>query len=236
MAVATMTDSEVDDMIALLLDQRSPGSEAFEHNMKIAGASLAVKFAEQADTTDKSFAIVTSAQDREFFALGFAEALAKNGARVTISTLWNKFLPPKGFVRSTTILLAQHHDPHPERVDCVAYVCSSLAEDATVADALSRVSGVIEADDFLVFSLTGSETERGNLDDHLDYRDCPRPAIHLLEGDRSFDLASRGASIRKGLRDHLKRAYGWKGLAYIPQSLGGPKPDYVSEYVPGLQF
>ncbi|WP_210179776.1 hypothetical protein, partial [Rhizobium bangladeshense] len=147
-----------------------------------------------------------------------------------------KFFPPKGFVRSTTIFLAQHHDPQPERVDCVAYVCSSLAEDATVAEGLSRMSGVIEADEFRVFSLVASETERVNLDDHLHYRDCPQPAIHLLEGGRSFDLPSRGASIRKALRDHLKQAYGWKGLAYIPQSLGGPKPDYVSEYVPGLQF
>ncbi|WP_156668185.1 hypothetical protein, partial [Rhizobium bangladeshense] len=92
------TDSDVDDLIALILDPKSHGSEAFEQGMKTAGACLAMKFAEETDTPDKSFAIVTPAQDREFFALGFADAPSGFGARVSISTLWSKFLLPKGFV------------------------------------------------------------------------------------------------------------------------------------------
>lgn len=223
-----MTDSEIDDLIDLILDDRFHGTEMFEERMRGAGKYLAEQFAHGVGVSGKSIAIVTSAQDREFVTEGFVKSLKHLNARTTVSTLWNKYNPPVRFLPSMSVLVAQHHEDHPAHVDCLAYVCSSLAEDATVADGLSRMSVAIDATNLCVFSLTGSSGEFKSLDKQLEYRGCPKPRVQLLEGDRSISLASRGMSLRKALRDHLMKAYGWKGLAYIPQALGGPKPVYVA--------
>lgn len=137
----------------------------------------------------------------------------KLDARVTISTLWSKFLPAKGFVTSMAVLLAQHHELHPDHVDYLAYVCSSLDEDASVAEAHSRMSKVTEAENSLVFSLTGSQSEVESLNQQLDLRDTPKPTIHVLEGERSLDTAPRGISVKKRCAIISLKPTAEKGLA-----------------------
>ncbi|MGO7374743.1 hypothetical protein ACC721_05635 [Rhizobium ruizarguesonis] len=223
-------DSEIDKLIELTLNESERGSEAFEAAMKSAGEAMARSFVDLDRSVGKTFAIVTPAQDREFLALGFASALQAHGARVTISTLWNKFIAAKGFVSSTTLLLAQHHQAHPEKVDRLVYVSSSLAEDSTIADNLSRMLKITKPSEHLVLVLTASKKEMESVEEQFRLRDCPLPQIKPLEGDLSFDRPSRGAAIRTKLRDHLFKAYGRKGLGYVPQSLGGPKPTFGSEF------
>ena len=210
-----MKDTEIDDLIALILDDRFHGTEMFEQRMRDAGKRLAEQFAQRTDVSGKSIAIVTSAQDREFVTAGFVEALKYFKAHTTVSTLWNKYSPAERFLPSMSLLVAHHHDEHPTHVDCMAYVCSSLAEDATIADGLSRMSDAIDATVHLVFSLTGSSAELESLDQQLEYRGFPKLSVQLLDGDRSISLASRGRSIRKALGDHLMKAYGRKGIAYV---------------------
>lgn len=223
-------DWEIEELIGVVLNESASGSEAFEMALKTAGETMAQSLFDPDNASGKTFAIVTPAQDREFLALGFAVALEAYGAHVTISTLWNKFMAAKGYVTSTTLLRAQHHQAHPDQVDCLVYISSSLTEDSTIADNLTRMLKMIKGKEQLVLALTASKEEKESVEEQFRLRDVPPPKIQSLEGDRSLDRPSRGAAIRANLRTHLGAAYGRKGLGYVPQSLGGPKPTFRSEF------
>lgn len=228
------SDFSVETAISTLLDEDAIGSEAFETQLRLGGKELAGYLNEGA-TAERVVAVVTSAQDRDFVAAGVIESLIAES--VTVSTLWHKYFPATGFVSAASMMVAQHHDNHPKHVDQLIYLCSSIAEDATIADSLSRISGILKAQEVILCTFTASTNELESLKAQFLERSSQMPRPVILEGLVSLALPARADKIWRHHRQHLKKAYGKRSIAYVPQALGGPGPNYVSGYeasAPGI--
>ncbi|WP_275782641.1 hypothetical protein [Pararhizobium gei] len=219
---------DISETLATILDDETQGTEAFASAMSEAATELATRFVEEKECSGLTVVIVASAQDREFLR-GFIKVLLDRKAKPSVSTLWHKYRPQTGFAVASSILMAQHHEPHPPKADLVIYFTSSLAEDATIADGLSRILSKIAADETVIHTFTAAEAEVTSLRDQFEARNLAIPRILPLDGAISPDEA-RGKSVRNALRSHLKQAYGKRSIAYIPKALGGPDPIYKSDY------
>lgn len=127
------------DYSKFLTNADSAGFESFESCLNLVGLCLGRQVLASYPDQMK-ICVVTSAQDRDHVTLPFKTAFDGTNAQITISSLWNKYLPPKGFIPGTNILVSQHHDKHhdkhhdehPSEVDLMVSVSLSLTENATI--------------------------------------------------------------------------------------------------------
>lgn len=222
-------DTKFDSKI--LTDQGSIGYPDFETNLLAGGKELAEKVRGARSFFDR-ICVVTSAQDRDFLAAPLADAFPE--AYVSIATLWNKFRPASGAAGATSSVLAEHNQVHPAEVDAIVGVSLSLAEAATVADNMLRVASLIKSDLMIAAIAVASPPEEEDL--HLEFRQRSNliPRIVTLSTDYSSGLETVGARSLKNHREHLVTVYKNRGQAYIPQTLGGRKPDFKPTHSPNL--
>ncbi|MBW6425543.1 hypothetical protein KX729_29455 [Rhizobium sp. XQZ8] len=206
------------------LDEGTRSIGAVLHDM---GADLINLWPPDRALEGKNVHVVCTAEDLDFIASGFMEALRSKKARPSYSCFWNEYRVKDvdGVIPDSSYMIAQYTQKGILKPDELVLVASSLTEYATAASNLARVMDRHDSlSQPLVFVPAAKSPDFDCFSESFKARGFEQPPFVLSGIPISGRGMRRGVDVHGILRRWTIGEYGGYDHAFIPETIGSQIP------------